>query len=596
MIYHLSLHLLNMPRKILFFVCVCGLFAILINALNAQARSGDWLTWGGDAERTSWNRSERTLTKSNIRNLELKWKTQIDKAVPLDIESGASMLTAPLVATDVQTPQGRRSLVFTLSAANTIVALDPATGKPIWQRTLDKTVQPVSAANWICTNTSTATPVIDRSKGILYALSADGRLHSLAIATGQDELPPVDFVPAYSRNWSLNLVDGVIYTTVGRGCGNAPINDGPDRAAGPAGRGPAASEFTPALPDAQSRARGAGRGRGSVPPAVAAHMIAIDMNNPSHPITRFMTSTSRPSGAWSRAGLAWAGNSLLVQTADGVFDPSKNLWGETLLRLAPKTLTVMDYFTPPNLDELNTLDLDYGSGGVIAFQNGNRQLVVSGGKDGTIYLLDGASLGGADHKTPLFSLKIGNDAMLYASNGIWGAPATLTDSRNRRWIYVPMWGPPSKAANFKLKNGDAADGSIMALQLSTTGQTPSLEPMWVSRNLAVPDSPVVANGMVFAISTGENTLQRHTDPRYLQAYQKPGEPPLSNQGTMTAEERGMFTKGAVLYVFDAETGQELYSSGSAIDDWTHLSSITVANGQVYVTTRQSNVYAFGLKK
>src|SRR5207248_2371925 len=41
---------------------------------------------------------------------------------------------------------------------------------------------------------------------------------------------------------------------------------------------------------------------------------------------------------------------------------------------------------------------------------------------------------------------------------------------------------------------------------------PALLPMWVSRNLSVPDPPVVGNGVVFAISTGENTLQRHTDP------------------------------------------------------------------------------------
>ena len=41
---------------------------------------------------------------------------------------------------------------------------------------------------------------------------------------------------------------------------------------------------------------------------------------------------------------------------------------------------------------------------------------------------------------------------------------------------------------------------------------------------------MVANGVVFAISTGENTLQRHTDPRYTERYQKPGEPPPPTQG------------------------------------------------------------------
>ena len=52
----------------------------------------------------------------------------------------------------------------------------------------------------------------------------------------------------------------------------------------------------------------------------------------------------------------------------------------------------------------------------------------------------------------------------------------------------------------------------------------------------------------------------------------------------------------MLYAFDAETGEELYSSKDIIDDWTHLSSITVVDGSVYVTTRQTFVYAFGLKR
>jgi outer membrane protein assembly factor BamB len=568
-------------RKTLFIgLATCLSVSLLV---HAQARrSREWLTWGGDAERSGWNRGETSLSKSNIKNLELKWKTQIDKTVPIEIESGASMLTTPLVVDAVRTPQGSKALVLTLAASNTVTALDPGTGKIVWQRKLDNAVQPSSAATWICTNTSTATPVIDKAKGIVYLIASDGRLHSLQLGTGQDELPPVEFVTPYSRSWSLNLVDGVLYTTVGRGCGNPPA-DQSTVAAAPAGSAP------------PSGGRQAGRGGRGLAPAVAAHMIAMDLNDPKRPISRFMTSTARPSGAWSRAGMAWAGNSMLVQTADGVWNPSMNLWGETLLRLAPRSLQLMDYFTPPNVDDLNAKDLDYGSGGVVAFSERNRQLVASGGKDGTIYLLDGASLGGANHQTPLFSLKIGNDAMLYAANGIWGAPATMLDARNQRWIFMPMWGPPSKEATFKRTNGDAPDGSIMALQLSTTGGKPSLVPMWVSRNFSVPDSPVIANGMVFGVSTGENTIQRHTDPRYAERYLKPGQTP-PQVITLTPEERGQQVTHTILYALDAETGQELYSSKDLIDDWTHLSSVTVSNGMVYVTTRQTYVYAFGLKK
>jgi outer membrane protein assembly factor BamB len=547
-------------------------------AVHAQ-RGGarEWLTWGNDVERTGGNRNETTLSRQNVRRLTLKWKAQIDKQVSIEIESGNSMLTAPLVAQAVKTTRGPKTVVYTLAASNTLAAIDAATGVLLWRRTFDNTVEPVSEANWICTNMSVATPVIDKAKGILYMLAADGRLHGVDLSTGESKLnPPPQFVTPFSRNWSLNLIDGVLYTTVGRGCGNGPVPGAP--------------------PVPTSGTEGGRGGRGSVPPPVAAHMIAMDLNDPAHPITRFFTSTARPNGAWGRGGLVWGHGSLFTQTADGVWDPAKGLWGQTLLRLAPRTLQVMDYFTPAGLENINAKDLDYASSGPITFTVGNLPLVFSGGKDGVLYLHDARSLGGNDHRSPMFSIKAGNDEESYASNGVWGAPATALSANNERWVYVPMWGPPSAQVKFARTNGDAPEGSIMAFQVTVEGEKAALAPRWVSRNFSVPDPPVVANGVVYAISTGENTLQRHTDPRYHRIYQRPGEPPLPKTGTMTAEERGMNVTHTILYALDSDTGQELYSSGNIIDDWTHLSSVTVVDGTVYVTTRKSVVYAFGLAK
>jgi hypothetical protein len=567
-------------------IAICGGVALCSLLSHAQrAPSHEWLTWGGDTERTGWNRAESTLSKKTVGELTLKWKTRIDKQVPIEIESGASMLTGPLVAQGVHTRQGTKTIVYTLSASNTLAALDAATGAIVWQRTIENTVEPANPATWVCTNTSTATPVIDKASGTLYMIAADGRLYGMDLAAGERKLS-VAFVTPYTRNWSLNLVDGFLYTTVGRGCGNGPAGT----ASKPAGEGAPA-----ALPRAVAGAAGGEPGRRRAPD-VAAHMIAIDLRNPAHPVSRFFTSEGRPGGAWTRAGMVWAFDSLFVQTADGGWNPVKGQWAQTLLRLSPKTLEVQDYFTPPNLEEINAKDLDFASGGTIAFTFANRQLVVAAGKDGTVYLLDARSLGGSDHRTPLFALKAGNDEMSYASTGVWGAFATMVNASNERWVYLPMWGPPSKGVTFSKANGPAPHGSIMAFQVVLDGDAPRLVPKWVSRDLSVPDSPVVANGIVYAISTGENTLQRHTDPRYHEIFQKPGQPPLPRTGTLTAAERGQNTSRTVLYAFDAETGEELFSSNDTIDDWTHLSSITVADGSVYVTTRQSFVYAFGLKK
>jgi outer membrane protein assembly factor BamB len=544
-------------------LAIGGSLALCSVLAHAQRPSQEWLTWGSDIERTGWNRAESALSKKTVAQLTLKWKTQIDmQAPPIEIQSGASMLTGPLVAQGVRTAQGTRTLVYTLSSANTLAALDAGTGAIVWQRKIENIVEPANPATWLCTNTSTATPVIDKASGTIYMIAADGRLYGLDLATGERKMA-AEFVPPYSRNWSLNLVDGFLYTTAGRGCGNGT---------------------------------GGGEGAGRRAPAVAAQMLAMDLKNPAHPITRFFTSPARPNGAWTRAGLVWGFDSFFVQTADGPWDPEKGLWGQTLLRLSPKTFEVIDYFTPTNLEEINAKDLDFASGGTIAFTVANRPLVVSAGKEGTVYLHDARSLGGPDHRTPMFSLKAGNDEMSYASNGVWGAAATAVNARNERWVYLPMWGSPSKSVTFGRANGAAPHGSIMAFQVAPEGDSFKLLPKWVSRDLSVPDSPVVANGIVYAISTGENTLQRHADPRYLEIFQKPGEPPLSRVGSLTGAERTQHTSRMVLYAFDAETGEELYSSKDTIDDWTHLSSITVVDGNVYVTTRQTFVYAFGLRR
>jgi hypothetical protein len=66
-----------------------------------------------------------------------------------------------------------------------------------------------------------ATPVIDKQNGILYFLPTDGKLRGVSISDGEDRFPATSIVPPFTRNFSLNLVDGVIYTGTTRGCQNA---------------------------------------------------------------------------------------------------------------------------------------------------------------------------------------------------------------------------------------------------------------------------------------------------------------------------------------------------------------------------------------
>ena len=52
----------------------------------------------------------------------------------------------------------------------------------------------------------------------------------------------------------------------------------------------------------------------------------------------------------------------------------------------------------------------------------------------------------------------------------------------------------------------------------------------------------------------------------------------------------------VLYAYDAQSGKQLWSSGKTLTDWVHFSEPVVAGGQVYVSTWDGRLYAFGLKK
>jgi outer membrane protein assembly factor BamB len=94
----------------------------------------------------------------------------------------------------------------------------------------------------------------------------------------------------------------------------------------------------------------------------------------------------------------------------------------------------------------------------------------------------------------------------------------------------------------------------------------------------------VANGVVFATQTGEQTLQSQKLP--------PGSPrPTPAAG---AAFRSTPVSNLILFAFDAETGKQLYSSGNIIPGWTHFSAPVVALGKVFVVTHDAKLYAFGV--
>jgi hypothetical protein len=96
-----------------------------------------------------------------------------------------------------------------------------------------------------------------------------------------------------------------------------------------------------------------------------------------------------------------------------------------VLAIRPYAWGLNDSFTPTHWRYVNARDLDFGSGGVMLFGTGKRNILATASKESVIYLLDADNLGGVDHMTGLYqSPRMGNDTQDFQAQGVWGTLAT----------------------------------------------------------------------------------------------------------------------------------------------------------------------------
>jgi hypothetical protein len=516
--------------------------------------TNEWLTWGYDQERSLWNRAEKILNKDNVGGLTLKWKTQIPTPASMVV---LQTLTTPLVAT-VNLPQGPAARVFVVGSDNTVYAVDAETGTISWQRKFPHEGKPKDLntgreiiPDYRCPGTQNATPVIDKDAGVIYVSTSDGKLRGLSIVNGEDRMTPIEFTHAFARNWSLNLIDGVIYSPTARGC------------------------F-----------------------AIPSHLTSVDLKDPGHQKREFFTGPGVPAGAWGRGGIVRGPKFLYVQTADGPYDPAAGRFGNSVLAFTFKDLRLVDSYTPENWEYLNGKDLDLSSANALAFPFQGKTIVASVGKESVVSLLDGENLGGKNHQTPLYtSPRWGNDEAMLHDRGVWGAMASWEEG-GRRFLALSMLGPVGKSAPpFKHSYGPANDGSVMTFEVRQDPGTgkPMLDPLWLSREMHAPDVPVAANGVVYAYQSGKDSTE-------TRAAGVPGVPgPAAGTGRGAGRGVGRGASGppkslgtnAILYAFDASTGKELFRN--ELDSFNHFTNPVVAGGTVYAVTWDGKLYAFGLK-
>jgi len=350
----------------------------------------------------------------------------------------------------------------------------------------------------------------------VYALSSDGLLHTLNQHTGTDTVPAVKLVRSNAQAYGLVVQNSMAYAATRDECGGA-LN------------GVWALDLT-------------------------ANVRALSL-------VSWQTGGANVEGS---AGIALGSDgTVYAATGAGPHDPANGQYAGSLAALDPKTLKLKDWFSPAGTSR----NLNFSTTPVV-FTYKEKEYLVAGGQEGRLYLLDAASVGGSDHQTPVYKSPVYSAAKTAPT-----ALATWEDAAGVRWVLAPVAGPIGSEAKFPATNGDAKNGSIAAFKVVEENGKPALQPGWVSRDLVSPAPPIVVNGVVFALSSGE--------------YLAPG------NSTLTAEQRAQRSTPAVLYALDASTGKELWSSGRTITSFSHSGGLASGASKVFVSTADSTLYAFG---
>lgn len=266
-------------------------------------------------------------------------------------------------------------------------------------------------------------------------------------------------------------------------------------------------------------------------------------------------------GIWMGASgpSADANGNLYVITGNGGFDANTggNDYGDSLLQLsvAPNAgtpssgFTVAQYFAPEDQQSDDDNDQDFGAGGAAVLANvtsggSTVGVVMGGGKDGTLYILNQASLGGFSNTDAGAWQRIATGYSIFSTVSVWNDT-----------IYLgPIGGP---LTSYALQTSSTPSRFVQQAQASSPASFGFPGP-----------SPVISatastNGVVWALDNSQYCTT-----------QSPGCGP------------------AVLHAYDATTLVELWNSsmvaGDAAGNAVKFTVPAVANGKVYVGTRGNN--------
>jgi hypothetical protein len=505
---------------------------------NAQFGRGgaEWVTNGSDAQRSHSIPADPKISTDGLQKpgFQFLWKVKLNnEAVQLN------SLTPAILIDRYIGYRGFRSLAFIAGSSNTIFAIDSDLNRIEWQTRL--TIAAPSSGSLTCPGGLTS--AIARSTTATYptpgAVGGGGRGGPARSGVGEPNEGAVTIAPALAaqagpgRGPGIRL-PGLIYALAGDGMLHTLYLSNGAESEPP-------SKFVP-------------------PNANAQGLTVID--NVAYATTQNCNGAA--SGVWavdltSKQVASWKpSNGAIAGSAGPALGPGGTAYATTtageLVGLEVKTLTVKDTYT--------TGGPEFTSSPVV-FPYKDRNLVAAATKDGRIHVLDAASVSGTLFKTPPYSA---------TANLSPDALATWQSEDGVRWLLAAVSGVPASGSGFSAGNTPITNGAIAAWKLMERNGTVSLEPGWVSRDLISPLTPMIINGVVFAVSSGEY----HTDDKNL-----------------TTAPRAQRSSPAVLYALDGATGKVLWDSGKTITSFVHSGGLSGGASQLYLETYDQTLYAFG---
>lgn len=512
-------------RKIVVMSFAC--LGVWISAASAQfgRGAGDWMTSGSDAQRSSWIRTDAKISKDSLEKpgFQFLWKIKLGNN-----PKQSNSLTEPVLLDGYIGYRGFRSLGFMGSSSNSVYAVDTDLARIEWQKRLfpespRQSGAPGCAERFITDVTRPASAEIlaapDAAQGYggrggpargavgqpgEGAVTLAAALAPRPPAATPPYRPPVPGAPRPRRRPAAVLhalsSDGMLHTMY---VSNGEEPEPPLRFLPPNTASHGLIVVDNVAYTAIGQACGAARG-----------VWALDL------ATKQVTSWTESGVAGSAGAAIGPDETVYVATGAGASN-----YSSSVVALASKTLKPKDWYTAHQ---------EFTSSPVI-FQYRNKILLAAAAKDGSLHFLDTASLGGPDHQTPLSK----TPASPGGGDFVPAALASWQDRAGTRWLLAPS------------ANGSVTHGAIAAWKVADQNGAPALQPGWISRDMLSPATPLIVNGVVFALSTGG------------------------------------------LFALDATTGKELWNSGHAIESPVHGGGISAGGGQLYVTTQDGTLYAFG---